>query len=111
MTNMRRIAHSPREARCIAGLLLMQVILVCVAHAAQKTWMKRRKAGGDPGVDVMPEEIPATATWEIIVCEEDPAAVPRVPFRTLWESFIGKGERQYAFPAGPVLPVDTGQCR
>ena len=88
----------------------MQVILVCVAHAAQKTWMKGRKAGGDPGVDVIPGEMPATAASEIGICEEDPAAVPRVPFRTLWESFAGMGERQYAFPAGPVLPVDTSQC-
>ena len=65
MTNIRRIAHSPREAQCIARLLLMQVILVCVAHAAQKTWMKGRTAGGDPGVDVMPEGIPETTASEM----------------------------------------------
>ncbi|MFA5268059.1 MAG: hypothetical protein WC379_08800 [Methanoregula sp.] len=110
MTKIRRIAHSPAEAECIARLLLMQVILVCVAHAARKTWMKGRKAGGDPGVDVMPEEIPATATSELGTCEEDPAAVSSIPFRTLWESVAGMGERPYAFPAGPVFLVNTGQC-
>jgi hypothetical protein len=110
MTNIRRIAHSPHEAQCIARLLLMQVILVCVAHAAQKTWMKGRTAGGDPGVDVMPEEIPVTATSEIGICEEDPAAVSPIPLRTLWESFTGMGECQYSSPAGLVFPVDTGQC-
>jgi hypothetical protein len=110
MTKIRRIAHPPREAQCIARLLLMQVILVCVAHAAQKAWMKRRTAGGDPGVDVMPEE-PATKTSDIGICEEDPAAVPRVPLRTLWECIAGIRESQYAIPAGPVFPVDTGQRR
>jgi hypothetical protein len=80
MTNIRRIAHSPHEAQCIARLLLMQVILVCVAHAAQKTWMKGRTTGGDPGVDVMPEEMPVTATSEIGICEEDPAAVSHIRF-------------------------------
>ncbi len=51
----------------------MQVILVCVAHAARKAWMKRRTAGGDPGVEVMQEEIPATEPCEIIALEEEPA--------------------------------------
>jgi hypothetical protein len=111
MTNIRRIAHPPREAQCIARLLLMQVVLVCVAHAAQKTWMKGRTAGGDPGVDVMQEGIPATETSEIIAFEEDPAAAPRVPLRTLWESVAGRVECQYASPAGPVFPADYVQCR
>lgn len=110
MTNIRRIAHPPREARCIARLLLMQVILVCVAHAAQKAWMKRRTAGGNPGVDVMPEK-QATVTSDIGICEEDPAAAPRVPLRTLWELITGMGASLYACPAGPVFPVDSGQCR
>jgi hypothetical protein len=81
----------------------MQVILVCVAHAAQKAWMKRRTAGGDPGVDVMPEE-PATETSEIGICEEDPAAAPRVPLRTLWESFADMGVCQYGFPGRSCFP-------
>jgi hypothetical protein len=104
MTKIRRIAHPPREAQCIARLLLMQVILVCVAHAAQKAWMKRRTAGGNPGVDVMPEEIPATKTSEIIAFEEDPAAAPRVPLRTLWESFTDREESQYGFPGRSCFP-------
>jgi hypothetical protein len=98
MTNIRRIAHSPREAQCIARVLLMQVILVCVAHAAQKTWMKGRMAGGDPGVNVMPGEIPATATREIKACEVDPAAVPVIPLRTLWECIAGTGGEPVCFP-------------
>jgi hypothetical protein len=103
MTKIRRIAHPPREAQCIARLLLMQVILVCVAHAAQKAWMKRRTAGGNPGVDVMPEE-PATKTSEIIVFEEDPAAAPRVPLRTLWELITGMRASQYGFPGRSCFP-------
>lgn len=82
----------------------MQVILVCVAHAAQKAWMKRRTAGGDPGVDVMPEEIPATVTSEIIAFEEDPADAPVIPHRTLWESFADMGECQYGFPGRSCFP-------
>jgi hypothetical protein len=89
----------------------MQVILVCVAHAAQKAWMKRRTAGGDPGVDVIQEEIPATVISEIIAFEEDPAAAPRVPFRTSWDSFAGMGKCQVRFPGGPVFPADSGQHR
>lgn len=104
MTNIRRIAHSPGEAKCIARLLLMQVILVCVAHAAQKAWMKGRTAGGNPGVDVMPEEIPATVTSEIIAFEEDPAAAPVIPLRTLWDCIAGRVERQYGFPSRSCFP-------
>ncbi|MFA5269323.1 MAG: hypothetical protein WC379_15255 [Methanoregula sp.] len=111
MTKIRRIAHPPREAQCIARLLLMQVILVCVAHAAQKAWMKRRTADGNPGVDVMHEGIPATETSEIIAFEEDPAAAPRVPLRTLWESLPTGRKASTASPAGPVFPADSGQRR
>lgn len=103
MTSIQRIAHSPREAERIAGILHMQVILVCVAHAALKTWIAGRKASGDPGVDVMPDEMPATATRGISLCEEDPAAAPAVPLRALWDSFTGRGECQYASPAGLVF--------
>jgi hypothetical protein len=108
MTTIRRIAHTPREAQCIARLLLMQVILVCVAHAAQKAWMKGRAAAGDPGVDVMHEGIPATEAGEIIAFEEDPPDAPVVPLRSLWESFTGRGECQYGFPGRSCFP---GRCR
>jgi hypothetical protein len=111
MTNIRRIAHSPAEAECIARILHMQVILVCVAQAALKMWIAGRKARRDPGVDVMPEGIPEAAASEISLGEEDPADAPFIPLRTLWESVAGRGESQYASPAGPVFPVDTGQCR
>jgi hypothetical protein len=104
MTNIRRIAHSPREAKNIARLLLMQVILVCVAHAAQKAWMKRRTAGGDPGVDVMPEEMPATVTSEIFVFEEDPADAPLIPLRTLWVCIADREESRYGFPGLSLFP-------
>jgi hypothetical protein len=82
----------------------MQVILVCVAHAAQKAWMKGRTAGGDPGVDVMQEEIPATATSEITSFEEDPADAPIVPLRSLWESFTRIGECQHGYPGWSCFP-------
>ena len=108
MTNIRRIAHSPREAQCIARLLLMQVILVCVAHAAQKAWMKGRTAGGNPGVDVMPEEKPATETSEIIAFEEDPAAAPVILLRTLWDYFAVREKSQYGFPGRSCF---TGRLR
>jgi hypothetical protein len=65
MTNIRRIAHSPREAERIMRLFHMQVILVCVAHAALKWWTAGRKDRRDPGKGMMPVEMPAT-----IACEE-----------------------------------------
>ncbi|MGB9176820.1 MAG: hypothetical protein WCB46_08820 [Methanoregula sp.] len=111
MTNIRRIAHPPREAECIAGLLLMQVILVCVAHAAQKTWIAGRKARRDSGVDVMPEEIPEPAACKMVAWEVDPADASVIPLRALWERIAGTGESWHSLPAGPVFPADTGQCR
>jgi hypothetical protein len=110
MSSIRRIAHSPREAERIARLLHMQVILVCVAHAALKTWIAKRKTRGDPGVNVMPEEIPATTAIEIGLGDEDPAAAPAVPLRVLWDSFTGRGECPFASPAGHVfrwIPAST----
>lgn len=104
MTTIRRIAHPTGEAQCIARLLLMQVVLVCVAHAAQKAWMKGRAAGGDPGVDVMQEENPATTTGGIIDFKEDPADAPVVPFRTLWESFTGREESRFGYPCRSCFP-------
>jgi hypothetical protein len=104
MTTIRRIAHQPREAKCIAGLLLMQVILVCVAHAAQKAWMKRRSACMDPGGEVMPEEIPASETSEIISPEEDPAYASVIPLRALWDGIAGREESQYGFPGRSCFP-------
>ncbi|OPX64863.1 MAG: hypothetical protein A4E34_02292 [Methanoregula sp. PtaU1.Bin006] len=103
MTKIRRITHPPREAQCFARLLLMQVILVCVAHAAQRTWMKRRADGGGPGVDVTPEDIPVTETSEIGVCEPDPADAPVIPLRSLWESFTGRGVYQEGSPGRSCL--------
>jgi hypothetical protein len=104
MTNIRRIAHSPREAKSIARVLLMQVILVCVAHAAQKAWMKGRTAEGDPGGNMMPQEMPATATSEIISFEEDPADAPVIPLRTLWDGIADREESQYGFPGRLCFP-------
>ena len=54
MTNFRRIAHSPREVECMARLLFMQVILVCVAEAAQKAWFAERIVRNDPQTDDTP---------------------------------------------------------
>ena len=51
MTNIRRIARSPKDAECMARFLVMQVILVCVTEAAQKTWFAGRPVPVDPGTD------------------------------------------------------------
>ena len=88
----------------------MQVILACVAHAAQKAWMKRRTASGDPGVDVMQEEIPATETSEIIAFEEDPAD-SRYPVLYIVGVFHRHEVCYRTFPAGPVFPADIDQRR
>jgi hypothetical protein len=101
MTNIRRIAHPPREAECIARLLLMQVILVCVVHAAQKTWYAGRTASDD-----RPEELEDGVSLPPV-----PADPPGIPLRVLWECIVGFGEPQQSPPAGTFLPVDTGLCR
>jgi hypothetical protein len=100
MTNIRRIAHSPREAECIARFLLMQVILVCVAHAAQKTWFAERTVHKDPGTNEVSDESaspPPTGT------ESDGPTLsdyPGIPRRALWDFLYGPGNMS---PAVPVL--------
>jgi hypothetical protein len=112
MMNIRRVAHSPREAKNIARLLLMQVILVCVAHAAQNAWMKGRMAGGDPGVDVKPEEMPANATSEIIAFVEGiPRPLPLSRSEHCGMVLLTGRRASTASLVGPVLPADSGQRR
>jgi|GEM_PF-4744186 len=110
MKNIRRLAHSPAEAECLARIVFMQVILVCVAHAAQMTWIKRRMSCGSPDVDVKHAgaEVPAS---EIEPFGDDAADIPAVPLRTLWELIAGTGGQHHAPPAGPVFPTDTGAGR
>jgi hypothetical protein len=55
MTNIRRIAHTPHEAECIARFQVMWVILVCVAFAARKSWHAGRSVSTDPAKDEMPD--------------------------------------------------------
>jgi hypothetical protein len=81
MTNIRRIAHTPAEAECIARLLLMQVILVCVAHAAQKTWYAGRTAGGDTGGDMRPAGATTASPAGISARDGDPAG--KVAYRSV----------------------------
>ena len=87
----------------------MQVILVCVAEAAQKTWFASRIASGDPEVDVIPADASTTSTAGIKACDKDPADIPGIPRRTLWEYISGFGQQLYSRPAGTVFPADTGQ--
>jgi hypothetical protein len=54
MTSIGRIAHSPADAECMAGFLIMQVIIVGVADAAQKTWSAERMVHQDPAKDETP---------------------------------------------------------
>jgi hypothetical protein len=94
MTKIRRIACPPREAECIARVLLMQVILVCVVHAAQKTWYAGRAA-----CDKRPEELVPGGSLTLSAagtpaCELDPADSPGIPLRVLWECVTGSGELQ-----------------
>ncbi|MDO9326551.1 MAG: hypothetical protein Q7T80_16495 [Methanoregula sp.] len=100
-TKFRRIANPPREAECTARLLLMQVILVCVVHAAQKTWHAQRMACDD-----RPEEPGDGASLT-----PGPADSPGIPLRVLWECIAGFGGLQHFLPAVTVLPADTGLCR
>ncbi|MCK9580843.1 MAG: hypothetical protein M0Q92_10410 [Methanoregula sp.] len=110
MTNIRRIAHTPGEAECIARILLMQVILVCVAHAAQKTWIARRMSNGDPGVDTTPAGAESPAPGEFDTLEQGPADAPEILLRTLWECIAGMGKSCLSPTAGPVFPANTGTC-
>jgi hypothetical protein len=109
MTNIRRIAHPPGETECIERLLLMQVVLVCVAHAAQKTWYATGTDCEDPDVDVtVPYGLSSPCTGGTGVCGEGPAGVHGIPLEVLWECIAGKGERHFFSQAGPVFPVDRG---
>src|SRR5208337_1141032 len=108
MTKIRRIIRSP-ESECIAGLLLMQVILVCVAHAAQKTWYTNKMACGDPEMDVT---VPGGFSTSFTPGTEDAGRIlwqPRHRIRALWESIARFGEYFVTPLAGPVFPA-TPAC-
>jgi len=109
MTNIRLIAHSPAEAECIARLLLMQVILVCVAHAAQKTWYSDKLTNGDPEDVTVPGGLSAPAPSGID--GQDSVDTPGSRFSALWEIITGFGDGLVNSPAGPVFPSDTGPNR
>ncbi|MDP3564357.1 MAG: hypothetical protein Q8R70_07675 [Methanoregula sp.] len=85
ITKIRRIAHSPQEAECIARLLIMQVILVCVVHAAQKTWSAGRVASDDSPEDLESSGALLTVPAGIPDNELDSADPPGIPLRALWE--------------------------
>ena len=105
MTNILRIAHPPREAECIAKLLLMQVILVCVVHATQKIWYAGRMACDD-----RPKELEEGASLP-------PADSADISLRKLWECIADSGEPQQSpqslnFSLGgyrlvPFIPMTT----
>jgi hypothetical protein len=112
MTNIRRIARRPQDAECIMRLLLMQVILVCVAHAAQKTWYTNRMRSGDPDMDVtVPGGFRPPFTAGTDGCGQDSVDIPGAGISALWESIAGRGEYFVTPPARPVFPADTGLCR
>ena len=100
MTNIRRIARSPKDAECMARFLLMQVILVCVAEAAQKTWFAQRPVPVDPGTDGIPDgsSTPSPAS----AGSEGPDFSERcgTPRRALWDFFCGPGNISPAVPVG-----------
>ena len=79
----------------------MQVILVCVVNAAQKTWYAGRVAGDD-----RPEELEEGVSLTPV-----PSDSPGIPLRALWECIAGFGEPQQTPPAGTFLLADTGLCR
>ena len=102
MTNIRRIAHTPAEAECIARLLLMQVILVCVAHAAQRSQTARGMASGcDPSGAGAPEETDGSAAFLAGLCGDDPAVSPGI-LRCMVEELIA-GTRMYCLHPPPAL--------
>ena len=111
MTNIRRFAQGPREAECIARLLLMQVILVCVAHAAQKTWNAGRTACKDSGMDATPANNSTIPGAGIRICGQDPADTSDIPCQALWERIAGFGGPLFSPPAGTVFLADTGLRR
>ena len=74
ITKIRRIAHPSQEAECTARFLQMQVILICVVHAAQKAWYAQRMACGDH-----PEE-----PEEDVSLTPGPADSPGIPLRVVW---------------------------
>ena len=110
MTNIRRIAHSPAEAECLARLLLMQLVLVCVAQAAQKTWYAGRSAR-DPDVDTMPAGGSAPCPDGLVPGGEDLPDNPGLPVRALWECITGGDVRYHSRPAWSVFVADTGLRR
>jgi hypothetical protein len=88
----------------------MQVVLVCVAHAAQKTWHATGMDCEDPDVDVtVPYGLSSPCTGGTGGWGEGPAGVHGIPLHALWECIAGHGESRFSPPAGPVFPAGNGQ--
>lgn len=89
----------------------MQVILVCVVNAAQKTWVAGRVAGDDRSEEQVPggtlSPLPAGTLDDAF----DPSDSPGIPLRVLWECIAVYGGLQEMPPAGTFLLADTGSCR
>ena len=96
---------SGAEKECIAGILMVRVVLVCMAKAAQKTWRNQYNSGEEPVVDDGPtlsslpgpylagsERIKSGSLW----------------FSALWEGIVSRGGRPGVARAGTFLLTDSG---
>jgi hypothetical protein len=87
----------------------MQVILVCVAHAAQKTWYANKITNGAPEDVTVPGGLSAPVPAGID--GQDSVDTPGSRSWALWEIITGFGDSFVNSPAGPVFPSDTGPNR
>jgi hypothetical protein len=87
----------------------MQVILVCVAHAAQKTWYANKLTNGDPEDVTVPGGLSSPEAAG--TGGTDSVDTPGSRFWALWEIITGFGDSFVNSPAGPVFPSDTGPNR
>lgn len=88
MQAIRRIAHTPKDAECMARFLVMQMILVCAAHAAQKTWITGQAACTDPDHDAVPEELIASRPSGTMGEDQDCQDCPGIPRPALWDYIV-----------------------
>ncbi len=110
MTNIQRVGHSPHEIECIAHLLVLRMVLICVAHAAQETWRARKMVSEDPANDLIADGIRSLPPAETGDDRRDLSDTFRTPRPALWEITTGLKEWPCAFRAGPVLPAGTELC-
>ena len=101
--NIRELSGAEKE--CLAGILMVRVVLVCMVKAAQRKWRNRYSAGEDPGDDDGASLSPFPRPY---LAGSEPANSVARHLSALWEGIVSPGGRPGVARAGTFLLTDSG---